>query len=84
MIRNVTATTLMLASLSAGASDCSDSIDSYNSAIGEVASTLRRYQSCVSNSEGKDDCSSEFRRLRNAHDGFESAVSGIRSNCEDY
>ena len=44
--------------------------------------TLRRYTNCISNSRGRDDCSSEFRRLKNAQDDFETAVSNYRSECD--
>jgi len=62
--------------------ECQDAISSYNSAISDISSTLRRYTSCVSNSNGRDDCSSEFRRLKNAQSDFESAVSNYRSECD--
>jgi hypothetical protein len=61
--------------------ECRDAVDRYNSALDDVSSTLRRYASCVSSSRGHDDCSSEFRRLRNAQDDFESAVSEYESEC---
>lgn len=63
-------------------SGCSDAIDTYNSLIEEVSSALRSYASCVSSSEGKDDCSLEFGRLRRVQDEFESAVSEIGSYCD--
>jgi hypothetical protein len=59
------------------ASDCSDEVQNYNNALEEVSSTLRRYSRCVADSRGHDDCSSEFRRLRNAQYDFESAVSSL-------
>ena len=49
---------------------CREAIDRYNSAISDVSTALRRYASCVSDSRGHDDCSSEFRRLRSAQDDF--------------
>ncbi len=62
--------------------DCRDAIDRYNSAISDISSYLRRYTNCVSGSQGQDDCSSEFRRMKSAQDDFESAVSDYRSYCE--
>jgi hypothetical protein len=73
----------LAAPLCAIASDCDDAIDSYNSAVSEITYALRRYANCVSNSDGKDDCASEFRRLKNAQSEFESAVSDVDSYCED-
>jgi hypothetical protein len=61
---------------------CSDAIDRYNSAVNDISSYLRRYTDCVSSSQGRDDCSTEFRRLRSAQDDFESAVSAYQSECE--
>lgn len=79
------AAVLMMASASAASQDnyaCQAAIDDYNAAISELSSSLRRYARCVSNSQGQDDCFSEFRRLRSAHDDFESAVSDYRLECE--
>ena len=67
---------------SSAASDCSDAVDSYNSAIGEISYNLKRYSRCVAASDGSDDCSSQFRRLKYAQDEFESAVSEYQSYCE--
>jgi len=63
------------------ASDCSDAVDQYNSALSDVSYTLRQYSNCVSSSQGQDDCSSEFLRLKFAQDDFESAVGDISSYC---
>jgi hypothetical protein len=65
----------------AGPEECREAINRYNSALEEVGSTLRRYANCVSDSQGRDDCSSEFRRLRSAQDDFESAVSEYGTEC---
>jgi len=56
-------------------------MDAYNQSIETVSSTMRRYSNCVANSEGKDDCSLEFRRLRNAQSDFETAVGQIGMEC---
>lgn len=69
--------------VTATANDCDDAVDSYNSAADDLMSALRRYASCVSSSEGKDDCSGQFSRVRSAQSDFESAVSEIDSYCED-
>lgn len=80
----VTAFTFLIAGISpANASDCGDAINRYNSALSEVTYTLKRYATCVADSAGKDDCSSEFRRLKNSQDELESAVSEISSYCGD-
>jgi hypothetical protein len=61
--------------------DCESAVSEYNSSISDISSYLRRYSRCVADSRGNDDCSSEFRRLRSAHDDFENAVSRYQSEC---
>ena len=70
-----------LAAPTAAMSDCSDAVESYNSAMSEVEYGLKRYSRCVGSSQGGDDCSSEFRGLKSAHDDFESAVSSYGNDC---
>jgi hypothetical protein len=65
----------------AAMADCNDATDTYNSAISDVSAALRRYNLCLASSKGHDDCSSEFRRLKNAQSDFESAVSEYESEC---
>jgi len=77
----VAAGLLLCASVKAAHADCSSAISSYNSALSDIESYLRRYTQCLSSSNGADDCSSEFRRLRSAQNDFESAVSGYRAYC---
>ena len=61
--------------------DCESAIDDYNAAIDEVNRRLKKYVRCLNNSDGYDDCSTKFRRLRRAHSDFESAVSDYQSYC---
>jgi hypothetical protein len=66
------------------ASECPSAISSFNSAVDEVATRLKRYASCIGESRGRDDCSSEFRKMKNAQDEFEFAVSALSlDNCLD-
>lgn len=60
---------------------CRDAIDHYKYTLSDLADSLRRYSSCVADSRGKDDCSSEFSSLRNEQDDFESAVTRYRDEC---
>ncbi len=62
--------------------DCNWAVSSYNSAVSDIEMRLKRYTQCLANSQGADDCSSEFRRLRSAQSDFESAVSDYQLNCE--
>jgi hypothetical protein len=77
MIKVVGAVALLLAGVSAMADReaCRGAIHTFKSAKGSVGDYLRRYASCVSRSDGHDNCSSEFSRLRSAQDDFESAAS---------
>jgi hypothetical protein len=63
-------------------SQCDDAIDDYNRSVGDLSSYLSRYSSCVQNSQGYDDCSTEFRRVRNTQSDFEAAVSNFQSECD--
>lgn len=78
----VFAFSLVLSSSQLAKANCRDAVDAYNSAVSDVSSALKRYASCVSASQGTDDCSSEFRRLRSAQSDFESAVSEYESECK--
>lgn len=60
---------------------CKAAINKYNSAIKDVSEQIGRYASCVRDSKGFDDCSSEFFQLKNAQDDFEDAVRIYRANC---
>jgi hypothetical protein len=46
-----------------------------------VGDYLRRYASCVSRNDGRNDCSSEFLQLRSAQEVFETAVSDYQREC---
>ena len=61
---------------------CSEAADHYKSAAEDALSASRRYANCVAGSRGRDDCSSEFHRVRNAQDDFESAIAKIKNECE--
>ena len=66
----------------AGQAECEDAVASYNSAIEDISNTMKRYSRCVSESQGHDDCSSAFRRLKSSQSDFETAVSNYGSECE--
>jgi hypothetical protein len=72
---------LTLPGASAGPDGCRDAVDKFKSARGDVADALRSYASCVSGSDGHEDCSTEFSSLNSEHDDFESAVSEYESEC---
>jgi len=62
-------------------SECREAINAYDSARSDVSDALRAYAHCIADSQGHDDCSSEFSRLHSAHDDFESAVSQYETAC---
>ena len=79
-IRIVLSLMLCLASNVAQA-NCSDAIDTINSAISNLSNALQGYSRCLSDSNGRDDCSSEFRSLTKAQSDFEAAVSQYEREC---
>jgi hypothetical protein len=62
--------------------ECKEAIASYNSALEEISNAMKRYSRCVSDSQGNDDCSTEFRRMKSSQSDFETAVSNYGSECE--
>src|SRR5260221_8654194 len=79
-IRILLPLTLCLASNVAQA-NCSDAIDTIESAISNLSNALQGYSRCLSDSNGHDACSSEFRSLTKAQSEFESAVSEYGQEC---
>ena len=75
-IRILLPLTLCLASNVAQA-NCSDAIDTIESAISNLSNALQGYLRCLSD----DDCASEFRSLTKAQSEFESAVSKYEREC---
>ena len=65
----------------AGTEECQDAIDSFHSSRGDIFDSLKKYASCVSDSDGTDDCDTEFHNLSNDQDDFEDAVSDYQSDC---
>ena len=52
-------------------------------AVDGVREYLGRYVQCVTTSNGLEDCSSEFRRLSNAHTEFEKSVEEFRADVRE-
>lgn len=67
---------------SAGPEECREAAEQYKSAVSEVTSALTQYATCVTSSDGTDDCSSEFASLSSAHNDFETAASQYASECK--
>jgi hypothetical protein len=52
------------------------------SAASELSDYARRLRNCAESADFGNDCSTEFRRVKNSHSDYESAVSEISSYCE--
>lgn len=79
------AATLLLSSAASaqyGDSDCSDATDRATSAAGDLSIYTRRLQRCADSGDLSDDCSTEFRRVKNTHGDYESAVSDVSMYCD--
>jgi hypothetical protein len=71
-----------VAAIHADPESCQGALDQYRSARSNVFDALKTFASCVKDSDGHDDCSSEFSSLQSEQDDFESAVSDYGSECE--
>lgn len=61
--------------------DCNDAISRAKRAATELADYTRRLRGCAEANDYSDDCSSEYRHVKNAYNDYESAVSSVRSYC---
>lgn len=61
--------------------ECRDALARAESAASELADYSRRLRNCAEAQDYTDDCSTEFRRVRNAHSDYEDAVSSVSSYC---
>ena len=66
---------------SGGSTECRSARDRAEYAASELADYARRLRNCAEAQDYSDDCSSEFRRVRNAHSNYEDAVSSIANSC---
>jgi hypothetical protein len=66
----------------ANVEDCEEAIRAFTSARNDIASAYRAYGLCLSGSDGHDDCSTEFSRLRSSQSTFETAVYEYQNECE--
>lgn len=61
--------------------DCQDALSGAESSASELADYARRLRNCAESQNYNDDCSTEFRRVRNSYSDYESAVSSVGSYC---
>lgn len=67
---------------SAKSATCREALERAESAASELADRARRLRNCAEAQDYSDDCDTEFRRTRSAHDDYENAVSYVRSECD--
>jgi hypothetical protein len=61
--------------------DCQNAISRAESSSSELADYARRLRNCAESQNYNDDCSTEFRRVKNSYGDYESAVSSVGSYC---
>jgi hypothetical protein len=62
--------------------DCRDAKSQANNYRSDLEGYTKRLYRCVEDNDLKEDCDSEFRRVKNVHSDFESAISRVRSYCD--
>lgn len=62
-------------------SNCQNAKSQAQSTASDLANYSRRLRSCAEAEDFSDDCSTEFRRVRNAQSDYESAVSAVSGAC---
>lgn len=66
---------------SADTGQCERAIRDYKNVSSDLADAVNRYVRCLNASDGTDDCSSEFSRLKWQQSEFEDAVSELKWRC---
>lgn len=61
--------------------ECREAIDQYKSAADEVRDALQQYASCIADSQGHDDCSSEFSNLQSAQGDLSQRLLNTRGTA---
>jgi hypothetical protein len=62
-------------------SECRDARSRAESSASELADRSHKLRSCAEAQDYSDDCSSEFRRVKNAQSDYEDAVSSFQNEC---
>ena len=61
--------------------DCAAATEHYKGTVSAITDALRKYEACVTASNGKDHCGAEMQSVDSAHDDFDDAVSDIEKYC---
>ncbi len=62
-------------------SECREARSRAEFAASELADTSRKLRNCAESQDYADDCSTEFRRVKNTHSDYEDAVASVNSEC---
>lgn len=65
-----------------GSTECQSAREEAGAAANESLGYAKRYMQCLENGDLSEDCSSEFRRVKNAQGDYEGAVLSVRSECQ--
>lgn len=61
--------------------DCREAMGRYRVAQADARLAADRYGRCVTRAQGDDDCSSEYRLVREAQEAFEEATADLEALC---
>jgi|GWRWMinimDraft_15_1066023.scaffolds.fasta_scaffold01124_8 hypothetical protein len=62
--------------------ECRNARERASSSALDLSIYARKLQRCAEAGDLTDDCSMEFRRVKNAHSDYESAVMDVGSECD--
>ena len=71
----------LIASQIADATTCATATNQVNNVLNELADKLTKYSDCIADSQGGDDCASEFESLQSDQEDFEAAAIQYRAAC---
>ncbi|MGN6094271.1 MAG: hypothetical protein ACTHOL_18120 [Luteibacter jiangsuensis] len=61
--------------------ECQSAREGARAAASESLGYAKRYMQCLANADLTEDCSSEFRREKNAQEDYENAVLSVQGEC---
>lgn len=66
-----------------GTSECNSALSTAKSRADDLASYAKRLKDCAESGDLKDDCSSEYSRVKSSYSDYESASSEVESECDN-
>jgi hypothetical protein len=61
--------------------DCSGAQEDYNRVVNDLSRDMRSYWRCISESNGRNDCMLEFKRLERQQKRFDDEILSLRIRC---